>query len=177
MSLITTPEEEFIQELEGYLDTKFDKYSVSRIRTYLSNYKSSFPSQLMKEPEVIVRDRIVYRQLRTKDIQHKEVIVNNILPNQILNLITTATGLTLKQLTGKDRHVNIVLARHVAMYVIRDVCGETLKQVGQIFNRDHTTVLYSISHVIQMIEVENPAYLKLIGYCNFHLSVPEKATA
>lgn len=172
MSIIKTPEDEFIQELEGYLNTKFDKYSVSRIHGYLGNYRNNLPD---KEPIVIKQDRIIFRELRSK-----EIIVTNpkeykvVSPMEVINKVLDATGITMKELTGRERYLRLITARHVAMYMIRDICGLTTGNIGKIFNRDHTTVIHAISHVLNMIHVGNQPYIKLIGYINFHLLTEEE---
>lgn len=171
MSIIKTPEDEFIQELEGYLNTKFDKYSVSRIHGYLGDYRNNIPD---KAPIVIKQERVIYRELKSKDIIVPNPEYKVISPMGIINKVLDATGLTMKQLTGKERYLSLIVARHVSMYMIRDICGLTTSNIGKIFNRDHTTVMHAISHVLNMVHVGNQQYIKLIGYINFHLLTEEE---
>jgi len=172
MSLVKTPEDEFVHELEGYLDIKFDKYSLNKVNGFMAKYKATVIDQ---NPNVIIQEKVVYRQLKTHEIPPPEILI--VEPYQILSKICDATGLSVKQITGRNRKAELVLARHVAMYVIRDVSGQTLSSIARMFNRDHTTVIYAISHVINMIEVGSPQYTKLIGYVNFHLSHEAKKSA
>lgn len=172
MGLLRTPEEEFISELESYLDIKFDKYSVSRIGKYLCDYKGKIPAP---NPIIINKDKIVYRQLRTKDIiTPQDVNENTPTTQDVLRVIMEGANLPKKIIIGMSREAHIVTARHVAIYVMRDLCGETLMNIGKIFNRDHTTILYSIQHVMKMIELQDYHYVKLLGFVNYHLEHNDK---
>ena len=176
MGLITSPENEFISELEVYFDTKFDKYTHNRITKYLVEYKNKIPAP---SPIIINKDKVVYRQLKTRDIITPQTIDDNTPTTQeVLNVVMEGTNLPKKLIIGTSREAHLITARHVAIYVMRDLCGETLMNIGKIFNRDHTTVLYSIQHVMKMIELQDYHYVKLLGFVNYHLqNKDEKKTA
>ena len=56
--------------------------------------------------------------------------------------------MTPSQITGKDRNAQIVLARHISMYLIRNNIDVPLKKIGDMFGgKDHTTVMNGISKV------------------------------
>lgn len=51
-------------------------------------------------------------------------------------------------LIGKTRHRNVVQARHIAMYLIRENTILSLSQIGKLFGgRDHTSVLHGIQKI------------------------------
>jgi chromosomal replication initiator protein len=51
-------------------------------------------------------------------------------------------------LVGKTRKQEIVFARQVAMYLIRELTSISLKTIGNHFGgRDHTTVMHAISTI------------------------------
>ncbi len=56
-------------------------------------------------------------------------------------------GIAKDELTGQKRNREIVQARHVAIFLIREVTEISLKRVGKIFGRDHTTAMASIDIV------------------------------
>ena len=57
-------------------------------------------------------------------------------------------GVTEKQMTGKSRRENMVLPRHVAMYLVRSLTSLSLPQIGWRFGkRDHTSVLHAIVRI------------------------------
>lgn len=59
-------------------------------------------------------------------------------------------------LTGKSRKQEIVFARQVAMYLIRELTNASLKTIGNHFGgRDHTTVMHSINIVEKLKDAED----------------------
>lgn len=72
---------------------------------------------------------------------------------KILNVVASYYNLSVSQITGKIKTGQIVNARHVAIYLIRNLLDVSLKQIGELFsNRDHTTVMHSIERVEQMLK-------------------------
>jgi len=66
----------------------------------------------------------------------------------IKRLCAKEFGVTVEQIEGKSRKKPIVLARHVAMYLVRDLTEWSLPLIGRAFgNRDHTTVLAAVVRV------------------------------
>ena len=67
---------------------------------------------------------------------------------KIINIVADYYNLTPSQLTGKIRTGQIALARHIAMYLIRNNLDVPLKKIGDAFGgKDHTTVMSAISKV------------------------------
>lgn len=52
-------------------------------------------------------------------------------------------GVAHKDLVGKKKERRIVHPRQVAIYLCRELSESTLKNIGNAFNRDHTTVMHS----------------------------------
>ncbi len=46
---------------------------------------------------------------------------------------------------GKKRNAEVSAARRMAMYIIREVTSMSMESIGQEFDRDHSTVVYSLS--------------------------------
>jgi chromosomal replication initiator protein len=65
-------------------------------------------------------------------------------------------GLSIEQVTGKSRKQEFVMARQVAMYLIKELTQTSLKSIGAEFNgRDHTTVIHSCQMVQNYIEIKH----------------------
>lgn len=60
---------------------------------------------------------------------------------------------------GKDRHWRIVQPRQVAMYLCREVTRRSFVEIGKIFDRDHTTVLYSHRKIKMAVESGDAYYI------------------
>ena len=68
--------------------------------------------------------------------------------NQILQGVGEEFNLSTQEIKTKRRNKNLVLARQVAMYIIRDLTELSLPEIGEIFNgRDHTTVLHACNKI------------------------------
>lgn len=100
-------------------------------------------------------------------VMHKAITPDNFLTLQdVLNAGCEAFNVTRLQLISKDRKKELVRARYVTMYVMRlkvkvrnkrDKLKEiSLKAIGRLFNRDHTTVLHGIDVIDDDLSV--PAY-------------------
>lgn len=168
----STPEDEFIKKLEFYLSTPFNEFSCNRIKTYLSEYREDFPTPV---PIIIRRDRIVFRTVPqskvVKNKEKKEIKIDNY---KILNTVSLVTGVSINAIVGKNRETKIITPRHIAMYLIRDINDSTLESIGELFNRDHTTVLYSITHVRKMLTADNKDYCRIISECTDKLFPTKK---
>ena len=55
-------------------------------------------------------------------------------------------NVTMMQMVSKDRHGNFVLPRQILMYKLREI-GLSLKKIGYILNRDHTTIMHGIKTI------------------------------
>jgi chromosomal replication initiator protein len=58
------------------------------------------------------------------------------------------------EIVGKRRNKEIANARHVAIYLIREITEISLPNIGKIFDRDHSTVMSSLDWVKRRIMAE-----------------------
>ena len=66
----------------------------------------------------------------------------------IIAAVANYYSLTPSQITGKIRTSRVAMARHIAMYLDREMLGTPLIKIGQAFGgKDHSTVLSGISKV------------------------------
>ena len=76
-------------------------------------------------------------------------------PRVIIKAVATRYNVSPESVKGKRRTNNIVVPRQIAMYLIRNLTGLPLAEIGKYFgNRDHTTVLYAFDRVKDMIETD-----------------------
>ena len=67
--------------------------------------------------------------------------------DKIFAMIFKKYGIKKDDLVGAKRNKEIAFARHVAIYMIREVTEMSLPNIGKTFNRNHATVLSSIEVV------------------------------
>lgn len=76
--------------------------------------------------------------------------------DRILSVVAKKYGITVDDLLSKKKSDNIANPRHVAIYIIRKETALSLKEIGRIFSRDHTTVMASLGKVeMQIATVKN----------------------
>lgn len=61
--------------------------------------------------------------------------------------------------TGTSRKGLLVIARHLYCYFSYEYQKKKLKDIAQVLSRDHTTILHSINHIKNMVEVSDDLYL------------------
>lgn len=80
---------------------------------------------------------------------------HRITEQKILNAVSSYYNLSVSQITGKLKTSQIVTARHIAIYLIRNSMDLPLKKIGEIFsNRDHTTIMHSIEKVDDLLKTD-----------------------
>lgn len=76
----------------------------------------------------------------------------------IINRVEQATGIGYSAMKARTRMRNVTIARHYAIYrVHRELYGSgySLQDIGKMFYRDHSTVLYSIKTMKHALQVQD----------------------
>ena len=79
-------------------------------------------------------------------------IPNDVMVERIIAAVSKKYGVPTEDIRSKKRTDSISKARHLAIYIIRNMTGLTLKEIGTIFGRDHATISSSIDKVILNIK-------------------------
>lgn len=79
-----------------------------------------------------------------------------ITPEMILNVVSEHYGVDIRTLQGRGRSRNIVIPRHVAMYLLREETDCSLIDIGNLLGgRDHTTVMHGCEKVSEEINTDS----------------------
>ena len=96
----------------------------------------------------------------TKDLVEKEIGVSakrevkKLRPQQLISLVAKQFECKNKEIVGKSRRAELVRARHIAMYLLREEMGLTLQNVAQLMGgRDHTTVMHAVEKMEREIGI------------------------
>ena len=79
----------------------------------------------------------------------------NVTLDRIFAVVAKKYGVTPADIKGARRSKEIAFARHVSIYIVRQVTDLSLPSIGKILNRDHTTILSSIT-VVEQKMAESP---------------------
>jgi hypothetical protein len=77
-------------------------------------------------------------------------------PRSIIAAVALKHGLFPADLTGSCKSARYVRARQEAIWSVRQATKLSTPQIGQIFGRDHTTILYSIKAYQAILESGEP---------------------
>lgn len=121
---------ESIRELEGILLT---------LTTYATVQHTKINIELAKK---VLKNLIKERQIEYQ-------------PEEIISRIAEYFNLNEKVLKTKSRKREIVIARHLAMYYIKQYTKLNLRTIGEYFGgKDHSTVLYALKAVEALNETD-----------------------
>ncbi len=85
-------------------------------------------------------------------------------PDRILAAVSERFGVKIELLVGPRRTKSVVLPRQIAMYIMRNLTDLSLAEVGRAFgSRDHSTVLYAVEKVTDMLRTDSALSDKVNG--------------
>lgn len=74
-------------------------------------------------------------------------LIGNTTAMYILEMVSKSLDVSIPNILGYSRKREKVIARHIAMYLIYERTSLGYKPVGNIFGRDHTTVMHACTSV------------------------------
>ena len=73
-------------------------------------------------------------------------------PDVVIECVADYFSLDPGVIKGESRKKDIARARHIAVYLIREMTGMSLPRIGDVFGRDHSTIINSCDKVVSMME-------------------------
>ncbi|MFA6619428.1 MAG: helix-turn-helix domain-containing protein, partial [Candidatus Neomarinimicrobiota bacterium] len=73
-------------------------------------------------------------------------------PSSITTVTADVFGINKDALKGKKRKREVLIPRQVSMYLIRDLTDLPLEEIGDFFDRDHSTVVNAIKRIKSLME-------------------------
>lgn len=81
----------------------------------------------------------------------------NIKPNKVIQEVSKYFNVEIREIKGKRRTKDLVLPRHITMYLLKEITQLPLIDIGQALGgRDHTTILHGCEKI--KLELENENY-------------------
>ena len=74
--------------------------------------------------------------------------------DKIIQVVTEFTGVTIEKMTSNARAYYISDSRFIMWYLLRKFTKMTLMDIGVMFNRDHTSVMYGVNRCADLIKTE-----------------------
>jgi chromosomal replication initiator protein len=140
-----------VRELEG---------SIIRLLAYASLRHRDITVELAREA---LRDK-----LRISD-QTTQLSDNIVSVQTIQNAVAKEWGVTTEGLRSKIRTKTLTVPRQVSMFLIRELLGLQLVEIGNAFGgRDHSTVIHSLDRVQDQLK-SNPTFNSRVSRVKTHL--------
>jgi chromosomal replication initiator protein len=79
-------------------------------------------------------------------------------PETILAQTAKYFSLRREDLVSKSRSRPLTTARHIAMYLLRELTGLSLIKIGELFDRDHSTALHGIKRIETLMPNRDTVY-------------------
>jgi chromosomal replication initiator protein len=78
-------------------------------------------------------------------------------PSDVIRFVAQHYGVRVADVKGRSNRRSIALPRQVAMFLIRDILELSFPEIGRIFSRHHSTVMYAVDNV-QKMRQSNPDF-------------------
>lgn len=95
-------------------------------------------------------------------------------PDAVLALVAARCGYTSKDLRGRKRDPKLVRARQIAMYLCRELLGESYPSLGRMFGgKDHSTVIHAVKKIKEIQVTNKDVHIlvtELTQSCRKHLA-------
>ena len=88
-------------------------------------------------------------------------------PNTIIDIVGKYYNINRSDILGKSRRKEIILARHISMWMIRNVINMTYKEIGYLFkSRDHSTIMAAVEKIDYQMKINETVKtaLKMIKF-------------
>lgn len=120
----------------------------------------------VRELEGCLNRTIAYAQLKNSKISVDVVrmALFELLPDErattaadIIRFVAQHYGIRVADLKGRSNRRSIALPRQVSMYLIRNILELSFPEIGKIFSKHHSTVMYAVD-TVQKMRQSNPDF-------------------
>jgi chromosomal replication initiation ATPase DnaA len=91
-------------------------------------------------------------------------------PNDILEIISKESGVTMEDILSRSRKTEKVISRHIFCGILRKNYNYSLPFIGELVGRDHTTVIYATEQFNNRYRLEDN-FKNLVDRINYHIEL------
>ena len=159
---ITPPDFETRMAILKYKCEQFDIQLSEETLTYISNNISSNIRELegvLKRIKFTATSKNQPPSLAIAEEILKDTRISprkNILPENILNVCADFYRIKLDDLLSSSRKKEVVKVRNIAIYLCRELTTLSFPAIGDYFNKDHTSIIYSVNKIAKLSKDEEP---------------------
>ena len=134
-----------------------------KVTDFLVETFTSNPKALIKAFEALVLRLHLDDQnaLQTLSLQAAKVLLSDLLveeqktaltPSKIIQAVAEFYGIRVEDILGKAQTRECALPRQLAMHLCREKLKMPFMKIGELFARDHSTVMASVKHIQKSLE-------------------------
>ena len=107
--------------------------------------------------KIVAYSDLVRREITLEVVKEQLSYLNttkpeNVSVDRIIKAVAEAFNISSSDIRGRKRTKNIAWPRQIAMYIINHMCEYSMNEIGNEFQKDHTTVIYAIQKVEDSIK-------------------------
>lgn len=146
---------QFTNDAIDYLAGQFDS-NVRDLEGALKDIKLITEVDKLDTVTVEVASKAIYARQNTSQ-------PNRVIPiTAIQEEVGQFYGVTVREINSTKRTQNFVMARQVAMYLVRELTDNSLPKIGKEFGgRDHSTVLHAYRKIVKMLKQDDKLALEI----------------
>ncbi|MBC7539552.1 MAG: hypothetical protein H7281_12080 [Bacteriovorax sp.] len=99
-----------------------------------------------------IKSREITFKMALKEIKDKNIFYSQDDFTGFLKIVANSFSVSFEGLISTDRRKEFALARHVAMYVLKEKAGLSLTRISKLFNKDHSSVIYAVTRIKKQLE-------------------------
>lgn len=103
----------------------------------------------------ITNEKITLDMAKSALVDYFRELKPAITPETILKILEKRYGISKEEMTSKKRTADIVYSRHLAIYLIQEFTDLSLKRIGRLFDRDHSTIISARDNVAKRIKSDS----------------------
>lgn len=101
-------------------------------------------------------------EIALEEIKDKKMIYRSDEFLNLLNAVAKVFQITREELISSVRKKEFALARHVAMYILKEYKGLGIMKIAELFEKDHSSVVYAITRINKQVESDESMKNKVL---------------
>jgi chromosomal replication initiator protein len=99
-----------------------------------------------------VKGQKITLEMALEEIKDKKIIYRSEEFHRLLSTVAHTFDVSVEELTSSVRKKEFALARHVAMYILKEKKNVNVMKVAELFERDHSSVIYAVARIKKQID-------------------------
>jgi chromosomal replication initiation ATPase DnaA len=113
-----------------------------------------------------VRLLVKVREMERILYPHPDAVVEQVTLARIKSAVASEFDVHTRLLSMANRTPPVVRARRVAFYLCRGLLKASLPQIGQWFDRDHSTVLHGLNDLAEELSTDEELRARIVRICS-----------